>query len=75
MKDGPGSGRGDEIDAKLSPKEYVMDAETVALLGDGNPDHGARKLDAMRRKLRMHKGKKLAKGQFSHKAKDPEGYL
>lgn len=75
MHDGPGSGRGDEIDAKLSPKEYVMDAETVALLGDGNPDHGAKKLDEMRRKIRMHKGKKLAKGQFSHKAKNPEAYL
>lgn len=75
MQEGPGSGRADQIDAKLSPKEYVMDAETVALLGDGNPDHGAKKLDEMRRNIRAHKGKNLAKGKFSHKAKNPEGYL
>jgi hypothetical protein len=75
MQDGPGSGRGDEIDAKLSPKEFVMDAETVAMLGDGNPDHGAKKLDEMRRKIRMHKGKALAKGKFSPNAKDPLRYL
>lgn len=72
---GPGSGRQDKIPAALSDGEYVMDAETVALLGDGSTDEGARKLDAMRKKLRQQKGRNLVKGEFSENAKDPEHYL
>lgn len=75
MEGGPGGGQDDQIDAKLSPKEYVFDATTVAMLGDGNPDHGARKLDAMRRKLWKDRGKHFKKGKLAPKAKDPEGYL
>lgn len=75
MQDGPGGGQDDEIDAKLSPKEYVFDATTVAMLGDGNPDHGAKKLDEMRRKLWKDRGKHYTKGKLAPKAKDPEGYL
>lgn len=69
------SGRADTIDARLSPGEYVIDAETVSLLGDGNNEAGARKLDAMRRNVRKHKGKALARGQFSADAREPEHYL
>lgn len=72
---GPGSGRSDDIPARLSDGEYVFDAETVALLGDGSTDEGARRLDALRRKLRMHKGKQLSRGRFSSAAKNPEDYL
>jgi len=72
---GPGSGRDDKIDAKLSDGEYVMDAETVALLGDGSLEEGAKKLDALREHIRQHKGKSLAKGKFSPKAKDASSYL
>jgi len=72
---GPGTGRSDDIPAKLSDGEYVMDAETVALLGDGSIDAGARKLDELRKKLRMHKGKKLSQGKFSDPAGEPEQYL
>lgn len=72
---GGDSGRADTIDARLSPGEYVMDAETVALLGDGNNEAGARKLDQMRQNLRKHKGRALAKGKFSANARDPEHYL
>lgn len=72
---GPGTGRSDDIPAVLSDGEYVMDAETVALLGDGSTDEGARRLDKLREKLRMHKGKQLAKGKFSSKAKQPDEYL
>jgi len=39
---GSGSGRDDTINAKLSDGEYVIDAETVALLGDGSNAEGAR---------------------------------
>ena len=72
---GGGSGRADTIPAKLSDGEYVMDAETVALLGDGSTDEGARKLEQLRRELRIHKGKKLAKGKISHNAKSPLAYI
>lgn len=72
---GPGTGRSDDIDAKLSNGEYVMDAETVAMLGDGSSDAGARKLDQLRHNLRKHKGRALAKGKFSPNAKEPASYL
>ena len=72
---GGGSGRDDTIDARLSDGEYVMDAETVSMLGDGSVDEGARRLDAMRSKIRKHKGKALARGKFSPNAKQPMAYL
>lgn len=72
---GPGTGRSDDIEALLSDGEYVMDAETVALLGDGSGDAGAKRLDEMRQNLRKHKGKNLKKGGFSHKAKAPHSYM
>lgn len=72
---GSGSGRADTIDARLSDGEYVMDAETVALLGDGSTKEGARRLDAMRQQVRQHKGKSMAAGNFSANAKSPLSYL
>ena len=72
---GPGTGRSDSIPAKLSDGEYVMDAETVALLGDGSSKAGADKLDQMRVNLRKAKGRNLAEGKFSVKAKQPLAYL
>lgn len=73
--EGPGTGRSDDIPAVLSDGEYVLDAETVALLGDGSSKAGAKKLDEMRVRLRKHKGRNLAKGKFSVNAKRPEKYL
>ena len=72
---GPGTGRSDSIPAVLSDGEYVMDAETVALLGDGSSKAGARRLDQFRTNLRRAKGRNLAKGRFSVNAKAPEAYL
>lgn len=72
---GPGDGRSDSIPARLSDGEYVMDAETVALLGNGSPKAGAERLDAFRVSIRKHKGRNLAQGKFSVKAKRPEAYL
>lgn len=72
---GAGSGRADTIDAKLSDGEYVIDAETVAMLGDGSNKEGAKRLDAMRGSIRSHKGKALAQGKFSPNAKSPLSYL
>lgn len=73
--EGPGTGRSDDIPAVLSDGEYVIDAETVALLGDGSSKAGAKKLDQMRVSIRKHKGKNLAKGKFSVNAKRPEAYM
>ena len=72
---GKGTGRSDEIPAYLSDGEYVIDAETVALLGDGSNKAGAEILNGMRKNIRSHKGKVLAQGQFSPNAKSPLQYL
>jgi hypothetical protein len=76
MKIGGGAdGRSDDVNAVLSDGEYVMDAETVAMLGNGSSKAGAAKLDQMRSKLRQHKGKNLASGKISPNAKSPLAYL
>jgi hypothetical protein len=72
---GVGDGRDDRIPALLSDGEYVFDAETVALLGDGSTKAGADALDAFRVNIRKHKGQQLARGGFSADAKRPEQYL
>lgn len=72
---GPGDGRDDKIPAALSDGEYVIDAETVAMLGNGSSKAGADALDRFRVNIRKHKGRNLAKGKFSADAKKPEQYL
>jgi hypothetical protein len=72
---GGGTGRSDSIDAKLSDGEYVLDAETVALLGDGSSKAGAQRLDQFRANIRKQKGKALSQGKFSPDARAPEQYL
>ena len=63
MVEGRGDGMSDEVafdvvgdpevdTAMLSPDEYVMDAYTVAALGNGSSDAGAAKLDEFRKALR-----------------------
>jgi hypothetical protein len=71
---GPGGGRDDKIPAMLDDGEYVMDSELVSLLGDGDNDVGARRLDQLREHIRQHKGKALARGDISPKA-PPVGAL
>ena len=72
---GGGTGRSDSIPAKLSDGEYVIDAETVALLGDGSSKAGAQRLDQFRANIRKQKGKALSQGKFSPNARAPEQYL
>lgn len=72
---GPGDGRSDDIPARLARGEFVFDAETVALLGNGSTDAGAERLEKLRRGIRAHKGKKLVQGKFSDDAKDPMQYM
>jgi hypothetical protein len=73
--EGNGTGRSDEIPAYLSDGEYVIDAETVALLGDGSNKAGAETLDNMRKSVRSHKGGALSKGEFSPNAVSPLQYI
>lgn len=72
---GEGHGREDRIPALLSDGEYVFDAETVSMLGDGSSDAGAKRLDQMREQIRKHKAGGLARGRMSPDAKDPARYL
>jgi hypothetical protein len=73
--DGPGTGRSDSIPARVARGEYILDAETVSLLGDGSSEAGASILDGFRENVRKHKGSALAKGRFSPNAKRPDSYL
>jgi len=60
LMNGPGTGQSDEIEGTtpsgrpvlLSDGEYVIDAPTVAALGDGSTSAGARRLDELRRQIR-----------------------
>ncbi len=72
---GGGTGTSDDIPAVLSDGEYVIDAQTVSMLGDGSSDAGAAQLDKMREEIRKHKGKHLAKGKFAPNAKGPLSYM
>jgi hypothetical protein len=68
-------GRSDHIPAMLSDGEYVVDAETVALLGNGSNKAGANRLESMRQNIRKQKGGALARGQFSPNARSPLAYI
>lgn len=52
---GGSPGQMDDVNAALSHGEYVMDADVVAALGDGNTEAGAKRLDEMREAIRRHK--------------------
>jgi hypothetical protein len=72
---GPGTGTSDEIPAQLSDGEYVMDANTVSLLGNGSNKAGAARLDALRSNLRRSAAKPMAKGKQFMQAKPPAAYM
>ena len=50
--------------ARLARGEYVVDARTVAELGNGSTDAGAERLDEMRKRVHQ-KRKKAGVGQDS----------
>lgn len=64
--DGWSKGRADDIDAKLSPGEYVIPADAVSLIGEGNNKAGAKELDDLIFYIRKHY--KKSNSRFS-----PEG--
>ncbi len=71
---GADSGQSDLISAKLSSGEYVMDAESVSALGDGNTEAGVAKLDELRRQLRAQKRSAPVDG-IPEQAKGPLSYI
>lgn len=71
---GEGGGQDDMVPARLSPGEYVMDADTVSALGDGDNGAGADALDRMRENIRTHKRSAPAH-KIPPKAHTPEHYL
>lgn len=71
---GEGDGQSDSIPAMLADGEYVFDADTVAALGNGSNEAGARILDKMRENLRKHKRSAKA-GEIPPPAKSPLAYM
>ena len=71
---GRGDGQSDEIPAMLADGEYVFDAETVAQLGNGSSDAGAKVLDRMRENIREHK-RSAPVDKIPPKSKSPLEYM
>lgn len=71
---GSDPGQSDTVKANLSHGEYVFDADTVAALGDGNNEAGAKILDKWREELRREK-RSAPSNQIPPKAKAPMHYL
>lgn len=71
---GDQGGQTDNVPINASHGEYVMDAESVAALGDGNSEAGAAKLDQMRHNIRKHK-RSAPVSKIPPKAKSIEKYL
>jgi hypothetical protein len=68
----PLSGRADTVPARLSVGEYVIPADVVAHLGDGNTGGGAKQLDAMVKNVRTQK---QAGGKLPPPARNPLAYI
>jgi hypothetical protein len=71
---GEGDGQSDSIPAMLADGEYVFDADTVAALGNGSNEAGARVLDKMRENIRKHK-RSAEHGEIPPLAKSPLAYM
>lgn len=69
---GETGGQDDKIPAFLSDGEYVIPADSVSHLGDGNNTAGAKKLDMMIQNIRKHKGSSI---KLPPKAKSLTDYM
>ena len=72
--EGEGDGQSDDIPAMLADGEYVIDAETVAQLGNGSNKAGAKVLDQFRQNIRAHK-RGAPHDKIPPKAKSALAYL
>ena len=68
-------GQADTVSAKLSVGEYVIPADIVSSLGDGNTEAGAKALDEMLKNVRKHKAPAMKKGVLPPQAKSPLAYI
>jgi hypothetical protein len=71
---GGGDGQSDTVPINASAGEYVFDAETVSMLGNGSNDAGADILDQWREYLREHK-RSASSDEIGPESKDPNDYL
>jgi hypothetical protein len=71
---GPGTGQSDDIPTMLADGEYVIDADTVAALGDGSTKAGSQILDKFREEIRQHK-RSAPVNKIPPAAKSPLEYL
>lgn len=68
-------GQADTVKANLSKGEYVIPADAVSSLGDGNSDAGGKMLDSMVSGVRKQKAPAMKKGVLPPKAKSPLAYV
>lgn len=71
---GEGDGQSDDIPAWLADGEYVIDAETVAQLGNGSTKAGSDLLDRFREEIRDHK-RSAKNDNIPPPSKSPMQYL
>jgi hypothetical protein len=72
---GPGDGMSDDIPALLSDGEYIVDAQTVSMLGNGSSSAGAAMLDRLREQVRKHKGAPMKQGEMPPRSKGALSYM
>lgn len=65
-------GQDDKIDARVSHGEFVLPADVVADIGDGNSEAGAKAFHNLIKNVRMHKGRK---NKLPPKAKSLNSYM
>lgn len=68
-------GQADTVNAKLSHGEYVIPADVVSHLGDGNTLAGSKSLDNLLKNVRKQKAPALKKGLLPPKSKSPLSYI
>jgi len=73
--DGHTGGQDDKIKAMLSDGEYVVSADVVSSLGDGNNSAGAKKLDSLMSNVRKHKVNNAKQGKLPPPAKSLSSYM
>lgn len=72
---GPGDGTSDDIPARLANGEYVLSADVVSGLGNGDNNSGAKVLDGFVKNLRVHKAGNASKGKLPADAKPIHKYM
>jgi hypothetical protein len=72
---GPGDGTSDDIPARLANGEYVLSADVVSGLGNGDNNSGAKVLDGFVHSLRTHKAENASKGKLPADAKPIHHYM